>query len=97
MHLTFAKASRYDAIVQISPESLFIETLNFIPFRMMNTSKLATLVNFKSCISNFKYLGACPEDLYFTAMHSRAPVESCTAHIRLVGSANFDHVTLFDE
>ena len=37
---------------------------HFIRYRMMNTSKLASFINFKSVISNFKYLGACPEDLY---------------------------------
>ena len=48
----------------------------FIRFRMMNTSKLASFRNFKSVISNFKYLGACPEDCLFTvsgndrALHS---------------------------
>ena len=38
---------------------------------MMNTSKLASFRNFKSVISNFKYLGACPEDFVF--MNSDLP------------------------
>ena len=44
----------------------------FLRYRMMDASKLASFINFKSVISNFKYLGVCPEDLYF-----KHPIHIC--------------------
>ena len=46
--------------------ALCYEVQTFIRFRMMNSLKLASFRNFKSVISNFKYLGASPEDCLST-------------------------------